>query len=141
MTRFFSTKNAYTTSLLWLLVVSMLGLLYMAYQEGETPFMAALVIGLTVGFIVWVLLDTRYVLRQNFLFYRSGPIRGRIPVGAIKSIKKHKGLFVPVTLKPALDIQGFIITYNQFDDIFVSPQHADTFVQELKKINPTIELL
>jgi hypothetical protein len=121
MTRFFSTKNAYTTSLLWLLVASMLVLLYMAYQEGETPFMAALVIGLTVGFVVWVLLDTRYVLQQNFLFYRSGPIRGRIPVGAIKSIK--------------------IITYNQFDDIFVSPQHADTFLHELKKINPTIEIL
>ncbi|WP_297516659.1 PH domain-containing protein [Flavobacterium sp.] len=141
MTRFFSTKNAFTTTLLWLLVVSMLGLLYLAYREGETHFIAALVIGLTIVFILWVLLDTRYVLRQNFLFYRSGPIRGRIPVGTIKSIKKHKGLFVPVTLKPALDIKGFIITYNQFDDIFVSPQHADSFLQELKKINPTIEIL
>ncbi|WP_353087933.1 PH domain-containing protein [Flavobacterium sp.] len=44
-------------------------------------------------------------------------------------------------MKPALDIKGFIITYNQFEDIFVSPQHADTFLQELKKINPTIKIL
>lgn len=141
MKRFFSTQNRFTTLLLWGLVLVMVGLVYNAYRSNELSPVAGWVIGLVSVFILWVLLDTRYVLRNNFLFYRSGPIRGRIAIGKIKSIRKHSGLFVPVTLKPALDVKGYIITYNQYDDIFISPKNPDEFIQELKKINPDIVIL
>jgi hypothetical protein len=141
MKRFFSTQNRFTTLLLWGLVLVMAGLVYNAYRSNELSPFAGWVIGLVSVFILWVLLDTRYVLRNNFLFYRSGPIRGRIAIGKIKSIRKHSGLFVPVTLKPALDVKGYIITYNQYDDIFISPKNPDEFIQELKKINPDIVIL
>lgn len=141
MKRFFSTQNRFTTLLLWGLVLVMVGLVYNAYRSNELSLVAGWVIGLVSVFILWVLLDTRYVLRNNFLFYRSGPIRGRIAIGKIKSIRKHSGLFVPVTLKPALDVKGYIITYNQYDDIFISPKNPDEFIQELKKINPDIVIL
>ncbi len=140
MNRFFSTQNRVTTIVLWGLVAGMIGLIYTAYRTNDLSPVAGTVIGIVVAFIVWVLLDTRYVLRNNFLFYRSGPIRGRIAIGKIKSIRKHSGLFVPVTLKPALDVKGYIITYNQFDDIFISPKNAEAFINELKKINPEIEV-
>lgn len=140
MNRFFSTQNRVTTIVLWGLVAGMIGLIYTAYRANDLSPVAGTVIGIVIAFIVWVLLDTRYVLRNNFLFYRSGPIRGRIAIGKIKSIRKHSGLFVPVTLKPALDVKGYIITYNQFDDIFISPKNAEAFINELKKINPEIEV-
>lgn len=140
MNRFFSTQNRVTTIVLWGLVAGMIGLIYTAYRTNDLSPVAGTVIGIVIAFIVWVLLDTRYVLRNNFLFYRSGPIRGRIAIGKIKSIRKHSGLFVPVTLKPALDVKGYIITYNQFDDIFISPKNAEAFINELKKINPEIEV-
>lgn len=140
MNRFFSTQNRVTTIVLWGLVAGMIGLIYTAYRTNDLSPVAGTVIGIVVAFIVWVLLDTCYVLRNNFLFYRSGPIRGRIAIGKIKSIRKHSGLFVPVTLKPALDVKGYIITYNQFDDIFISPKNAEAFINELKKINPEIEV-
>ena len=85
--------------------------------------------------------DTRYVIKSHYLLYRSGPIRGRIDIKNIQKIKRHSGLFVPVTFKPALDIKGFIITYNKFDDMFVSPIKSDVFLEELKKINPKIEVI
>ena len=44
-------------------------------------------------------------------------------------------------MKPALDTKGFIITYNQYDDVYVSPQKSDVFLQELLKINPKIEIV
>ena len=141
MKRFFSTQNRFTTLLLWGLVLVMAGLVYNAYRSNELSPFAGWVIGLVSVFILWVLLDTRYVLRNNFLFYRSGPIRGRIAIGKIISIRKHSGLFVPVTLKPALDVNGYIITYNQYDDIFISPKNPDEFIHELKKINPEIVIL
>lgn len=140
MNRFFSTQNRFTTLILWGLVLVMLGLVYNAYRSNELHPVVGIVIGLVSVFIVWVLVDTRYVLRNNFLFYRSGPIRGRIAVAKINAIRQHSGLFVPVTLKPALDVNGYIITYNQFEDIFISPKNADQFIQELKKINPAIEV-
>lgn len=44
-------------------------------------------------------------------------------------------------LKPALDTKGFIVTYNQFDDLFISPKMSDIFIEEIKKINPKIEVI
>jgi hypothetical protein len=86
-------------------------------------------------------LDTRYVIKNHFLLYRSGPIRGRINIEQIQKIKRHSGLYVPVTLKPALDTKGFIITYNKYDDLFISPIKSDLFLEELMKINPKIEIV
>ena len=68
MKRFFSTQNRFTTLLLWGLVLVMAGLVYNAYRSNELSPFAGWVIGLVSVFILWVLLDTRYVLRNNFLF-------------------------------------------------------------------------
>lgn len=140
MKRYFSSQNRFTTLILWGLVVGMTFLLFNAYRENNLTWPAGIVMGLVTLFILWVLLDTRYVLRNNVLLYRSGPIRGKIAIDHIKKIRKHSGLFVPVTLKPALDVKGFIITYNQFDDIFISPKNAEEFLATLQKMNPEIEV-
>ena len=100
-----------------------------------------IIISLVTAFVLWVLLDTRYVIKNDFLLYRSGPIRGRVAISKIKSIKRYSGLNVPVMLKPALDTKGFIITYNAFDDLFISPIQSDIFIAEMKKINPLIEVI
>lgn len=141
MNRYFSSQNRFTTLILWGLVVGMTFLLINAYRENTLTWPAGIVMGLVTLFILWVLLDTRYVLRNNVLLYRSGPIRGKIAIDHIKKIRKHSGLFVPVTLKPALDVKGFIITYNHFDDIFISPKNAEEFLATLQKMNPEIEVI
>jgi hypothetical protein len=43
-------------------------------------------------------------------------------------------------MKPALDTEGFIITYNNLEDVYVSPVNRDVFLKELLKINPKIEI-
>lgn len=138
MNRFISTQNRFTTIVLWGLAIAMPTLVYRAYRFHDLSPIAGVIIGMVSLFIFWVLVDTRYVLRNNYLLYRSGPIRGRIPVKKINAIRKHSGLFVPVTHKPALDTKGYIITYNQIDAIFISPKNAEQFLFELKKINPEI---
>jgi hypothetical protein len=116
-------------------------MLVLNLSKGNVPVIPVIIISLVTAFILWILLDTRYVIKNNFLLYRSGPIRGRIDITKIKSIKHFSGLNVPVMLKPALDIKGFIITYNTFDDLFISPIKSDIFIEELKKINPQIEVI
>jgi hypothetical protein len=141
MKRFLSTKNTFTIVILWSLVLFFIVMLVINLTKGNVPVIPIIIISLVTAFILWVLLDTRYVIKSNFLLYRSGPIRGSVDITKIKSIKRFSGLNVPVMLKPALDIKGFIVTYNQFDDLFISPKMSDIFIEEIKKINPQIEVL
>ena len=141
MNRFLSTKNTFTIVILWGLVIFFVVMLIWNYEKGNFPPMPMLIISLVTAFIIWVLLDTRYVIKNNFLLYRSGPIRGKIDITKIKSIKRFSGLNVPVMFKPALDTKGFIITYNSFDDLFISPMKSDVFIKEIIKINPQIEVM
>ncbi len=141
MNRFLSSKNTFTIVILWSIVLFFIVMLVMNYEKGNFPMIPMIIISLVTAFVLWVLLDTRYVIKNNFLLYRSGPIRGRIDITKIKSIKRFSGLNVPVMLKPALDTKGFIVTYNQFDDLFISPKMSDIFIEEIKKINPQIEVI
>ncbi len=141
MNRFLSSKNTFTIVILWGIVLFFIVMLVINYEKGNFPLIPMIIISLVTAFVLWVLLDTRYVIKNNFLLYRSGPIRGRIDITKIKSIKRFSGLNVPVMLKPALDTKGFIVTYNQFDDLFISPKMSDIFIEEIKKINPQIEVI
>ena len=140
MKRYLSSKNFYTIAILWAIVISMLVLLYIGMTKEHVTILPVLLLSLVIAMILWTLLDTRYVIKQHFLLYRSGPFRGRIDIEKIQKIKYFSGLYVPVTMKPALDTKGFIITYNTNEDVYVSPINSDIFLSELLKINPKIEI-
>ncbi len=140
MKRFLSTKNNITFFTLWILVIGIAILLLNSVLSGDFHWAPIIILTLVIAMIVWVLIDTRYVIKSNLLLYRSGPFRGRIDINKIKRIKMHSGLFVPVSMKPSLDTNGLIITYNQYDDVFISPENKSVFLEELKKINPNIEV-
>ena len=140
MNRFLSSKNNYTITILWTIVIFMIVLLYFGVTKEHVTLLPLVILGLVISLILWTLLDTRYVIKQHFLLSRSGPFRGRIDIDKIKKIKYFSGLYVPVTMKPALDTEGFIITYNNLEDVYVSPVNRDVFLKELLKINPKIEI-
>lgn len=141
MKRYLSTKNTYTVAILWGLVLSMLFLLIVGFKKEHVSMLPIVLLSLVIALIVWTLLDTRYVIKQHFLLYRSGPFRGRIDIEKIKKVTYFSGLYVPVTMKPALDTKGFIITYNTKEDVYVSPIKSEVFLSELLKINPNIEII
>ena len=140
MNRYLSSKNTVTISILWGLVLILLGILYITIVSGERNILSILIVILTISFIVWILLDTRYVIKSNNLLYRSGPFRGHINILDIKKIENYSGLIPPVTMKPALGSNGFILYYAQFDSIFITPEKSKIFIDELLKINPTITI-
>jgi hypothetical protein len=140
MKRYLSSKNTVTVVILWSIVLLMLVLLIVGLQKEQLSLLPIGMLSLVIALVVWTLLDTRYVIKQHFLLYRSGPFRGRIEIEKIIKIKYFCGLNVPVTMKPALDIKGYIITYDGFDDVYVSPKSSDIFIEELLKINPKIEI-
>ncbi len=138
---FFSTKNKLTVAILWALVFFMGSLLYIDIKNESTSSIHVIMISILIAVILWILFDTRYVIRDGFLFYRSGPFRGRIDIQKIQKIEYFSGLHVPVTMKPALDTKGFIVTYDNLNEVYVSPQKKEKFIAALLELNPGIEVV
>lgn len=143
MKTFVSSKNSYSTALLWLIAIGLFIVIFIKKPEAqESSLYIFNVITITIVLmLVWILLDTKYTLKENKIFYNSGPFRGAIAIDAIKKIERHSGLIVPVTFKPALNTKGLIIHYNSFDAIYISPKQEDLFLEELLKVNPNIEVV
>ncbi len=90
------------------------------------------------GFIVWIWFHTYYEIKEGFIYYRSGPMKGFIPIKSIIKITQNQTMYSGT--KPALARNGLIITYSKWNEIYISPLLADDFVKELKKINKGITL-
>lgn len=142
--RFNSSRNIYTVSLLWLTVLFLLVVPFLPPEESETE--AQSIIGLVIvclinAFLIWVLLDTRYTIKGNQLYYCSGPIRGRIDILKIHQLEHVTTWYVTSLIKPALGYYGLTVRYNKFDDIYISPKEKEKFIAELLKINPDIKVV
>ena len=66
---------------------------------------------------------------------------GEFDIKTIRKIEHHKGIVVPTIWKPALSHIGLIITYNKYDDIYISPENEEEFLKHLLGINPNIEII
>lgn len=144
MTVFYSSKNPFTIALLWCTVILLLLLPFVSNSNEESQVMDT--IGIIIMYFIsamlaWILLDTKYVIKQNELVYNSGPIKGTIKVEKIRKIERWKKWYVPTFLKPALGNDGLIIYYEKFDDIYISPKNNEDFIIALCEINPGIEIV
>ena len=93
---------------------------------------------LVSGFLLWCYYGTHYELTQTHLKYNCGPIKGHIEIKEIREIIKDKTLWVG--LKPATARKGLIIKYRKFDEIYISPETNDEFINHILAINNTIKI-
>jgi hypothetical protein len=136
----FSTFNKWTMAIVYIIVIG--STIPAFFDDNITALYVVIGINtIVLGFLSWLILQTNYVLDSKNLFYKSGPFNGTIAIKSIKKIEFHNGIFVPTLWKPALSHIGLIITYNNYDDIYISPENREEFVQKLITINPTINLI
>lgn len=90
-------------------------------------------------FLLWIFLDTSYVLDENGLRYKSGPIKGKIKLEEIKEVIKGKTMWAGL-YKPATAGNGLIIKYNKYDEIYISPKTNELFIAELLELNNKIKI-
>ncbi len=88
--------------------------------------------------LLWLNFGTEYELNKTELNYKSGPIRGKIEIENIKEIIIGKNLWTG--LKPATARNGLIIKYNKYDEIYISPQTNETFVNKILEFNKKIKI-
>jgi hypothetical protein len=140
---FASSKNGFSCAILWIIAIGLLIILFIEKPEAEAPplfIFNTIIIGI-ISMLIWILLDTKYSIKEEILYFYSGPFRGKITINSIRKIEHHSGLIVPVTYKPALNTKGLIVYYNSYDDIYISPNQEAIFLEELLRINPNIVVL
>ena len=88
--------------------------------------------------VFWAYFDTSYKIIDKQFFYRSAFLKGKIDIETIKEITKGKTKWTGI--KPALALNGLIIKFNRFDDVYIAPENNDEVITDLLSINPNIKI-
>lgn len=138
--RFNSKKDKWLTFLIWGVIIFPVFILMTSYISGDmgmTPFIiiALLFIILDI-FVLWAWYTTYYVLEDDALIIKSGPIKKVVKYSSIQSLQKTSN---PLS-SPALSMQRIEIVYNRYQVTLVSPIHRDQFIAHLREMRPEIVL-
>lgn len=83
---------------------------------------------------------TQYWIENNNLYYKSLFMRGIIDIYSIRKLELNSSNWS--SNKPATTFtKGITIFYNKIDDIYFSPEDNCAFVNALRQINPSIEIV
>jgi hypothetical protein len=99
---------------------------------------AAIIVTGIVGFIVaGIWFGTSYVIEEDKLIVRVGLISYTpINVVDIKLLKNTRTMLA----SPACSFDRVLIKYGKYDEIAISPKNKKEFLEDLKRINPYIQL-
>jgi len=79
-----------------------------------------------------------YRIKEDSLIIRSGFSRfNPIPVKTIRRIRETNS----VLASPAASLSRLEIIYNRYDSVLISPKDKSGFIDEIKKINPAVEIV
>lgn len=133
-TLFVSRKSPF----LWILWGALILLAFWFLLFAEGPRWALLPMIVPILLLTGTLFRTDYRIKGDKLFYRTGFFRGSVAILTIRKIERNQTLWAGY--KAAAATRGLVIHYNQFDDLYVTPQREDDFLTSLKRINPAIEV-
>jgi hypothetical protein len=106
-----------------------------AMLEGE--WLGLLGLAAVVGFILFLSKTTQYIINENQLIVKSTWIvNERIDISKITKVEKSNSILS----SPALSLDRLLVRYNKYDEVLISPKEKKEFLDELLKINPTIEI-
>lgn len=139
MTQFKSRKDTFFTVLVLGLNLFFFWMILTVLQK-ETiltqDYIALLVIVASGALILWFFYDTHYTLDKEYLVYKSGPVSGKVAIESIREIEKGKTLWSG--LKPATAVNGLIVKFDKFDEIYITPETNDSFVEAILNLNSDI---
>ncbi|OIK15141.1 hypothetical protein BIV60_10460 [Bacillus sp. MUM 116] len=92
--------------------------------------------GATSIFMLWMWFGTYYEIGEEILRIVAGPIRSKVEISQIKSIKRTRN---PLS-SPALSMDRFEITYGKWGFVLISPENEENFCKILVEKNPRIHL-
>lgn len=103
-----------------------------------------LIVGISIttlvgGLFLWIWIDTNYVIDNEFLIAKSGPMIWRVPIKEILFIRLNQKT-IGGTWKPTLSWKCIEIRHKRYRSLFITPLKQDDFIGQLKQINDKIEI-
>ncbi|WP_250419229.1 PH domain-containing protein [Pontibacter deserti] len=90
-----------------------------------------------MGLLLRVFYGTLYKVEDGKLMYKSGFLWSEINISNIRQLVIGETMWVG--LRPAS--KGIIVKYNRYDEIYIAPENNLELVEDLKTINPSIEII
>lgn len=137
---FRSSKNRITTAFLWVICIGLIVVIAAGIVGGYDLWPFYVITGASDALLLWILLQTRYRIDKDFLYYTQGPFRGKIAISSITKIVRDDSWIKGTLLKPALDYRGMMISYGTYDSIFISPENPAGFLAIITTRNPAIRV-
>ena len=95
-------------------------------------------LSIVVVLILFFSKTTRYIINDNQLIVMSTwVVYEIIDIFKITKIEKTNSILS----SPALSLDRIRIRYNKYDEVLISPKVKKEFIDELLKVNPTIEII
>ncbi|MFC3038871.1 PH domain-containing protein [Virgibacillus xinjiangensis] len=126
-----SKKDHWLTALMWgIAVIGVATPLIRGYLSG-----AIFVLPFSL-LLLWFWFRTGYIIQNNLLIIRYGPIRLKVNIDQIIEIRKVKSIFAA----PALSRHRLEIYSGRYNIVSVSPNQEKEFIDELIRQNPDLEI-
>jgi hypothetical protein len=115
-----------------------------AFLSGDSIEMVLAPIGILILLLSVVItvtfFTTYYEIQENVLVVSMFFYKTKIKISEIKTIKYSNSIIKTNFYKPGFHHRGLEIVYHKYDDIFISPNNRDQFIEQLIEQNPTIEV-
>lgn len=99
----------------------------------DEQWMLAVIALPTAGFLLWLVFDTWYQLRDDHLYCVSGPFREKIPYDKIKSVKLCENMLSSMALsRKRIEIRQHKKNYIM-GTTMISPVNREDFYVQLKR--------
>lgn len=83
--------------------------------------------------------NVEYELGSKMLKYNCGSSNEEIKINSITSISQVK--FKYSGSRPALALNGLLIKYNKYDELYISPDTNEQFINKILEYNKNIEII
>ena len=141
--KFKSRKDFLNTSIYWICLLFILVVIpFVWLEEAENmavKIFVTILLGSISGFMIWLFYGTFYEINSNEILIQNGPVKGKIQIDSIREIISNTTMWVGFW-KPATAMNGLIVKYNKFDELYISPKTNEKFIEEILKINPEIKV-
>lgn len=110
-----------------------------AIENGDLiSWSVALLLMVVCVFVSLLIYPTKYIIDGGSLIIRCGFQRRSIPISQITSMRRSHNL----QASPALSVDRLEVVFKErfSDSILISPRNRKAFVEDLKAVNPNIDI-
>lgn len=138
-TVFESKRDAWIVVLIWAgaLTCVYAAAMQLTYELTPLSTFMLLLFAVAAAFMLWVLYGIRYTLTTDLLLIQCGPMRYRVPLAAIDSVRRSRN---PLS-SPAASLDRLLIEWHDGRRrILISPTPKADFLRELNARCPQLQV-